>query len=88
MTTFRNFDKAKAEPPYVLVRLYKASRGIQAAISKSEDIPTEGYSWPDPGCDADAALSWAMNYAGISGTNVYVQLDHVEWEDKWGKIDK
>lgn len=88
MTTFRHYDPARAEPPYVLIRLYRGSRGIQAAISKSEDLESDGYPWPDPGCDVTAALSWAANYAGINAINAYIQLDRVEWEPDWGKIDE
>ncbi|KAA0694479.1 hypothetical protein DTW90_24500 [Neorhizobium sp. P12A] len=86
MTKFRYYEEDCAEPPYVLIRLYKASRGLQAVISKSEDLSDEGYSWPDPGCDAEAALAWAANYAGINAVNVYIQLDHVDWEPSWGEI--
>jgi hypothetical protein len=86
MTDFRPFKQGSAEQPYILVRLYKSARGTQAAISKSEDLSSDGYSWPDPGCDTEAALSWATNYAGINAINVYIQLDNVEWDPSWGKM--
>lgn len=86
MTDFHLFKEDNAEQPYILVRLYSGSHGTRAAIAKSEDLPSEGYSWPDPGCDAEAALAWAANYAGINAINVYIQLDNVEWNPNWGKI--
>jgi hypothetical protein len=86
MKTFQRFDTDRAQQPYILIRLYRGSRGTQAAISKSEDLEDDGYSWPDPGCDAEAALAWAGNYAGINAVNLYIQLDHVDWNPAWGKI--
>jgi hypothetical protein len=86
MTHFRLYQQDGAELPYILVRLYEGSRGTRAAISKSDDLPDDSYSWPDPGCDAEAALAWAANYAGINAVNVYIELDNVEWDPNWGKM--
>ena len=86
MKTFRRFDATLTGNPYVLVSIYHSSHGPRAAISKSEDLADGGYSWPDPGCDAKAALNWAANYAGINAIDVYVQINGVEWDPNWGNL--
>jgi hypothetical protein len=86
MHIFHPFNQHKAEPPYVLINIYRGSHGVQAVLSRSEDMPEDGYDWPDAACDAEAALSWAANYAGASAVNTYVQMQDVEWDPRWGKL--
>jgi hypothetical protein len=86
MHIFHRFDQDTVEPPYLLINIYRGSHGRRAAIFKSDDLPEDGYTWPDAGCDAEAALSWAENYSGASAINVYVQLQDAEWDPSWGEL--
>jgi len=86
MPHFRRFHREAAEEPYIVISLYHTGRGTRATLIKSDNIAEDGYPWPDAGCDAQAALSWAANYAGINATNLYVQLEDVDWQPRWGEL--
>ena len=86
MKTFHRFNDSVKDRPHLLVCIYHNSHGPRAVISKSEDLPDGGYSWPDPGCDAKAALDWAANYGGINAVEVYVQINDAEWDPNWGNL--